>query len=432
MTTSLQGIATKARRDRKHRFCNLYGMLTNRFIIESWTELNRASAPGHDRVFARDYSRNLKENVENLVVRLKEKRYRAPLVRRVYIPKAKGKLRPLGIPTTEDKLLQKSVARILEAIYETEFHEGSFGYRKGRSPLNAVQDVTINLQRRKFAYVVEADIKSFFDTIDHEWLIRMLEQRIDDRAFIGLIRKWLKAGILLPENMVMHPATGTPQGGIVSPILANIYLHYALDLWFEKKVKPHCDGDVYLCRYADDFIAAFRYGRDADRFHAALGERLEKFGLQLAEEKTRIHKFTRFRKESMARFDFLGFEFSWGVDRKGCDVIKRRTSRGKLRSSLRNFKEWCREIRNRRMRKIFFLLNAKLRGYYNYYGVIGNYDSLREFFTHAMRMLYKWLNRRSQKKSFNYTVFNEIVKYYGVERPRIVQRTTNQMQFNWS
>ncbi len=432
MTTSLQGIASKARRDKKHRFRNLYGMLTNRFMLESWTELNRASAPGHDRVFARDYARNLKENVENLVVRLKEKRYRAPLVRRVYIPKAKGKLRPLGIPTTEDKLVQKAVARILEAIYEMEFHEGSFGYRKGRSPLDAVQDVTINLQRRKFAYVVEADIKSFFDTIDHEWLIRMLEQRIDDKAFIGLIRKWLKAGILLPENMVMHPATGTPQGGIVSPILANIYLHYVLDLWFEKKVKPYCDGDAYLCRYADDFIAAFRYGRDADGFHAALGGRLEKFGLHLSEEKTRIIKFTRFRKESRARFDFLGFEFCWGVDRKGCDVIRRRTSRQKLRSSLRNFKEWCRETRNRRMRKIFSILNAKLRGYYNYYGVIGNYDSLREFFTHAMRMLYKWLNRRSQRKSFNYRVFNEIVKFYNVEKPRVTQHTTNQMQFKWS
>lgn len=432
MTTSLQGIATKARRDKKHRFRNLYGMLTNRFMHESWMELNRASAPGHDRVSARDYARNLKENVEDLVVRLKEKRYRAPLVRRVYIPKAKGKLRPLGIPTTEDKLLQKAVARILEAIYEPEFHEGSFGYRKGRSALDAVQDVTINLQRRKFAYVVEADIKSFFDAIDHEWLIRMLEQRIDDKAFIGLIRKWLKAGILLPENMVVHPVTGTPQGGIVSPVLANIYLHYALDLWFEKKIKPHCDGDAYLCRYADDFIAAFRYGRDADGFHKAMCERLGKFGLQLSKEKTRIIKFTRFRKESRVRFDFLGFEFYWGVDHKGCDVIKRRTSRQKLRSSLRNFKEWCRKYRNRRMRKIFSILNAKLRGYYNYYGVIGNYDSLREFFTHAIRMLYKWLNRRSQRKSFNYTVFNEIVKYYGIEKPRIVQKTTNQMQFNWS
>lgn len=432
MTTSLQGIATKARRDKKHRFRNLYGMLTNRFIHESWMELNRASAPGHDRVSARDYARNLKENVENLVVRLKEKRYRAPLVRRVYIPKAKGKLRPLGIPTTEDKLVQKAVARILEAIYEPEFHEGSFGYRKGRSALDAVQDVTINLQRRKFAYVVEADIKSFFDAIDHEWLIRMLEQRIDDKAFIGLIRKWLKAGILLPENMVLHPATGTPQGGIVSPVLANIYLHYALDLWFKKKIKPQCDGDAYLCRYADDFIAAFRYGRDADGFHTAMCERLGKFGLQLSEEKTRIIKFTRFRKESRARFDFLGFEFYWGVDRKGCDVIKRRTSRQKLRNSLRSFKEWCRENRNRRMRKIFSILNAKLRGYYNYYGVIGNYDSLREFYTHAIRMLYKWLNRRSQRKSFNYTVFNEIVKYYGIEKPRIVQKATNQMQFNWS
>ena len=245
MRTSLRGITTKAVRDRKHRFRNLYGMLDERFLTESWFELNHKSSPGVDHKTAYDYSENLRNNIRNLVERLKEKRYRAPLVKRTYIPKGNGKLRPLGMPTVEDKLLQKGVARILEAIYEADFQDCSFGYRKGRGAKDAVQDVTLNLQRRKLAYIVEADIKGFFDSIDHEWLIRMLEQRIDDKAFIGLIRKWLKAGILLPENMVEHPVTGTPQGGIVSPVLANIYLHYVLDLWFEKVVRPRCEGEAY-------------------------------------------------------------------------------------------------------------------------------------------------------------------------------------------
>jgi RNA-directed DNA polymerase len=432
MSTSLQGITSKTRRDRKHRFRNLYGMLTKRFLMEAWFEINRESASGYDHVSAKEYAVNLRQNIENLVTRLKGKRYRAPLVRRTYIPKANGKTRPLGIPTTEDKLLQKGVARILEAIYEAEFLEGSFGYRKGKGPLDAVQDVTINLQRRKFAYIVDADIKTFFESIDHEWLIRMLEQRIDDKAFIGLIRKWLRAGILLPENLVEHPTTGTPQGGIVSPILANIYLHYTLDLWFEKKVKPGCEGEAYLCSYADDFITAFRYARDAEKFFQALAARLQKFNLRLAEEKTRILKFTRFKKERRARFDFLGFEFTWGVDRKGVDVIKRRTSRKRIRRSLANFKEWCKEMRNCRLRKIFSILNAKLRGYYNYYGVIGNFNSLNEFYTHAMRILYKWLNRRSQRRSFNYTVFNEILRHYRIEKPRITQQRTYQLQLKLS
>jgi group II intron reverse transcriptase/maturase len=407
-------------------------MLNENFIAESWVELNRKSAPGFDRVTAKDYARNIKGNIENLVERLKKKHYRAKLVKRVFIPKGNGKMRPLGMPVTEDKLLQKSVARILTAMYEQEFLGCSYGYRPGKGALDAVQDVTINLQRKKFAYIVDADIKGFFDSIDHDWLIKMLELRINDKAFIGLIRKWLKAGILTPEKMVIHPVTGTPQGGIVSPILANIYLHYALDLWFEKVVKRHCEGEVYLCRYADDFVVSFQYARDAEAFYKVLGKRLNKFGLELAEDKTRIIKFTRFRKESGARFDFLGFEFSWGIDRKGLDVIKRRTSRKKLKVSLNNFKEWCKEIRNCRLRKIFGLLNSKLRGYYNYYGVIGNFDSLREFFSQAMKMLYKWLNRRSQRKSFNYKGFNEMLKHYAIEKPRINNVATDQLQFMWS
>ncbi len=432
MQTSMQGIAKKARQDKKHRFGNIYGMLNEWLLMESWFELNRKSAPGFDHITANDYGENLSDNIKNLTKRLKEKRYHAKLVRRKEIPKGNGKTRSLGIPVIEDKLVQKTAAKILNAIYEQDFLSCSFGYRPGIGPNEAVQDVTINLQRRKFAYIVEADIKGFFDNIDHEWLMKMLEQRIDDKAFIRLIRKWLKAGILSEENMVIHPATGVPQGGVISAILANIYLHYVLDLWFEKKVKPRCDGEVYLCRYADDFIAAFRYARDAEKFYKILWKRLNKFGLEVAEEKTKILQFTRFKKESGASFNFLSFEFRWGSDRKGKDVIKRRTSRAKLRSSLKNFKEWCKESRNFRLRKLFKLLNAKLRGYYNYYGKIGNYDSLNEFFVHAMRILYKWLNRRSQRRSFNYKGFSVVLKHYQIEKPRITQKRNYQLQFEWS
>lgn len=432
MRTSLQGIVTKARQDGKHRFRNLYGMLDERFLLESWFELNQRSTPGFDGVSAKEYSKDLGSNIKNLVRKLKEKRYRAQLIRRKEIPAGKDKMRPLGIPTTEDKLLQKAAARILTAIYEQDFLLCSFGYRPKRGALDAVQDVTINLQRRKFAYIVDADIRGFFENIDHEWLVRMLEQRIDDKAFILLIRKWLKAGILLPENLVMHPATGAPQGGVISPILANIYLHYTLDLWVARVVQTRCEGELYLCRYADDFVVAFRYGRDADRFLSALRLRLKKFGLELSGMKTKIVKFTRFQKDKGASFDFLGFEFRWGVDRKGIDCIKRRTSRKKLRSSIRNLKEWCKASRNFRLRKIFNQLNAKLRGYYAYYGVIGNFASLNEFFQHAVRILYKWLNRRSQRRSFNWKVFSEILAYYQIERPRITQYNNVQLSLQWS
>lgn len=425
MQTSLRGIANKSAKDETYRFRNLFGMLTVVFLHQCWRLINKKSAKGVDNVSAKEYEENLHSNIAGLVDRVKSLSYRARLILRCFIPKIGGKLRPLGIPITEDKLLQKGVSRILEAIFESVFLPCSFGYRPKRSAHDAIKDVSYNLFRG-YHFIVEADIRGFFDNINHEWLMKMLEHRIDDKPFLNLIQKWLKAGILL-EAKVINPATGTPQGGVISSILANIYLHYVLDIWFEKVVKRKMFGTAYLCRFADDFICAFQSKRDAELFFKMLRERMAKFGLELAEEKTRILRFSRFHKEDKTSFDFLGFEFRWETTRTGRDKLAKRTSRQKLRNSLIKFKEWCKENRNRKVRDTIPELNTKLRGYYNYYGLIGNSDSLSEFFYYAIKILHKWLNRRSQRKSYNWSNFMKMLNYFKILRPRITQRLDVQL-----
>lgn len=425
MLTSLRAISDKARRDKKHKFRNLASSLNEDFLIDSWRYMNKRSATGVDRVSAKDYGKSLRSNVRSLVTRLKTNRYRAKLIRRVMIPKANGKQRPLGIPATEDKLLQTAVARILNAIFDCDFLDVSYGYREKLGARKAVEELTHSIQFGRYTYVVEADIKSFFDTIDHTWLLRMLAERIDDRRFLRLISKWLKAGVLTAGN-VEQTTQGTPQGGIVSPILANIYLHYALDLWFENVVKKHCEGDAELIRYADDFVCCFQFARDAERFYKALVGRLGKFGLQLAENKTRTIKFTRFAPYGL-HFDFLGFEFRWGFDRKGKTHLLRRTAKRRLQQSLAAFKTWIRENRHLRLRNLLGQLTAKLRGYYNYFGLIGNSARLSRFYYEAIRMLHKYLNRRSQRRGFTYPELASALERYAVPKPKIVQIVNTQM-----
>jgi group II intron reverse transcriptase/maturase len=284
-----------------------------------------------------------------------------------------------------------------------------------------------------YNHIVEADIKGFFDNMEHEWIIRMLEERVDDRAFLWLIKKWLKAGILEEDGKVIHPQTGSPQGGIVSPVIANVYLHYALDNWFEKVMKKRCRSDAYLCRYADDFICAFRYQSDAEKFHAELGKRMEKFGLELAPEKTKRIQFSRYRiGNGNGRFDFLGFEFRWDYSRNGKTIVKGRTSPKRMRKTLKIFTEWCKTILRMRLKEIYSRLNSKLRGYYNYYGIIGNIKSLHSIFYLMKRVLFKYLTKRSHRRRFYWKTFNWLARLYKLEQPRITQSAYKQGNFDFS
>lgn len=424
MQTSLERIADKAKRQKDYRFQNLYRILNEELLLDSWGKLNKDAATGIDGISYQEYGKNLTENIRGLVERLKRKSYHAKLVRRHYIPKGNGKMRPLGIPAIEDKLVQHAAAQILQAIYEQDFLSCSYAYRPTIGAHEAVNKLQTTLYHGRYRFVVEADIRGFFDNMDHEWMVRMLEQRIDDGAMIWLIRKWLKAGVMETDGKVIHPATGTPQGGIISPILANIYMHYALNLWFEKIVKRHCKGAATIFVYADDFVAAFEYEEDARRYYNVLGKRLGKFGLELSSDKTRIVRFSRCDKKGSGAFEFLGFEYRWLKSRTGKDWLKRSTARKKLINSIKNFQKWCKENRHIPLKRFFSKLNSKLRGYVNYYGVIGNLDRLEKFFYGMRRILFKWLNRRSERASYNWKGFSQMLCHFGVVKPKITDRTT--------
>ncbi len=419
--TFLRGIANKARSNQRHRFRDLYRCLNEEQIYQAWNSLNKGAASGVDQVTADAYAEDLQGNIQRLVERLKAKRYRAKLVRRVYIPKDNGEQRPLGIPALEDRLVQSAVTKVLTAIYEQDFLDCSYGYRAGRSAHDAVSELTRELQFGPYHTVVEADIRGFFDHMDHDWLLEMLERRIDDRAFLGLIRKWLKAGILDTDGEVVHPQTGTPQGGIVSPILANVYLHYALDLWFERVVKKSCQGKAVLVRYADDWICAFQHEDDAQRFYQALAKRLKKFGLEIAEEKTNKLAFSRHCLRKGQRFIFVGFEFYWESDRKGQPRVKRRTAPKKLQGASRRIKAWIKQSRHISKRDFVRGLNRRLTGHYNYFGIIGNGRSITRFYLWVMHCTFKWLNRRGGKRrSFTRDTFWRAVDRGLFRKPRIM------------
>ena len=313
--------------------------------------------------------------------------------------------------------------QILEAIYDPNFYEHSYGYRRGLGAHDAVKQLKLSLQFKPVRYVVEADIKGFFDNIDHDYLLKMLAQKIDDKAFINLISKWLKAGILDTDGKVIHPYTGTPQGGIISPILANIYLDHVLDQWFISRVKPIVEQQrgsyCTMVRYADDFVCAFYNKEDAQEFYEAMINRLGKFKLEVEPSKTKLLLFSKYSVQKSEMFTFLSFDFLMDFNTKGNPQVKMITSRDKLQSSIQDFKEWIQKNRNITVSKLMKTLRRKYHGYYNYYAFPLNYKRLGMYYELTQKILYKWLNRRSQRKSYNWTGFNELMKAFEIPKPAI-------------
>lgn len=414
LSPELNGIHLRAQRDKGWRFNNLMSLLTPEVLWRSYHSLRRDAAAGVDRVTWDDYGDDLRSHLDSLHTRLKERRYRAPSVRRTYIPKANGEQRPLGIPTLEDKIVQRAVADVLNAIFEADFLPVSYGYRPDIGAHDAHTDLGAEFQHGIYGYVVEADIRGFFDHIDHDWLLKMLEERIADRQFLILIRKWLKAGILEPDGMTINPVSGSPQGGIVSPILANIYLHYALDLWFVKVLKRQCRGRCFLMRYADDFVAGFQYQEDAQAFLSVLPERLAKFHLEVEPTKTGLHRFSRHTVDTGGSFDFLGFTFRWRKTRQGKPHVSRTTSRKRFHASVLSMKAWLMKARYWPRRILFPSLRRKVIGYAGYYGVPGNSPRLSAMYNQVFHLCHKWLNRCSQRKSYTMAGLAQALADYGI------------------
>lgn len=427
METKLLRIAEVSQKNTKERFTSLAHLINEEALEECHYKIKNGKATGIDKVTKESYEAKLKENIKDLVARMKRQAYKPQPVRRVYIPKAgTDKMRPLGIPSYEDKLVQMVLGRVFNAIYEADFLDCSYGFRPNRNCHDALKELGQIIERKKISYIVDADIKGFFDHVDHEWLMKFIEIRIADPNINRLIVRFLKSGVMERDN-VNKTIEGTPQGGNISPVLANIYLHYALDLWFEKVVKKKCKGDAYMVRYADDFVCCFQYEDEAKKFYQALILRLRKFNLEIEESKSKIIAFGRFAEEVSKRlgtgkprtFDFLGFTHYCGKSKKGKFRVKRKTSVKKFRTSIQRCKLWLRENLTTPAKIIMDKLSRKLTGYYRYYGITDNYYRLNEFRYIVRRMLFKMLNRRSQKKSFNWEKYEAFLSKFPIPTPKI-------------
>ena len=422
-------ITGHARRDPDFKFMSLAHLLDVEFLRDCYQSLNRNKAVGIDNVSWQEYGANLDANLERLVSRLKRKKYNPLPARRVYIPKNEKETRPLGISALENKIVERGVTQILGSIYEQDFLDCSYGFRPGRSCHQALKQLNDLVMSKPVNHIVEADIKGFFDHVDHAKLLEFIRIRIVDTALLNLIEKFLKAGYV-DDGLLVRSDEGTPQGSILSPMLANIFLHYILDEWFETTVKSHARGFCELVRYADDFVCVVRYANDAERIEQALKNRFEKYDLEIHPTKSRRFTFGRFERENARKqnrkpntFDFLGFTHYCDRSRKGNFKLGRRTSRKKFSAKCRSMKDWLRKIRNKVKTKDWWkILAAKLRGHFQYYGVSDNYASIERFYKLTLKMVRKWLNRRSQKRKMSWDKFTKYLEHYPLPKPKIVQK----------
>lgn len=411
MSTVERQIAERARKFKGEALYSLYSFIDAQLLQESYEQLNKQSAKGVDGKTWEEYGSEFAERRESLLEEFKSGRYRAPAVRRVYIPKDKHGRRPIGIPTIEDKVLQTSVRRVLEPVYEEEFKPFSYGFRPGRSPHQAIDYMFKEVSFGKMHYIIDADITNYFGSINHRVLREFLALRIKDGVIRRMIDKWLKAGIM-ESGKISYPGEGTPQGSAISPLLSNIYLHYVLDAWFSEQIQPLLKGKSFIIRWADDFVLGFSDRSDAERVMAVLSKRFAKYGLTLHPEKTRLIDLNNKRGGQGRSFDFLGFTHFLSKSRKGNKVLKRKTSSKRLTRSIMNVSDYIKRKRHMKLRDLIAALNVKLRGHYNYYGVTFNSKSLYGFFMTVRYRLYKWLNRRGGKTKLSWAKFSAYVDIY--------------------
>jgi RNA-directed DNA polymerase len=422
VSTKLRRIAEQAARDPRMIFTTLMHLIDVDFLEEAYRRTRKDGAPGVDGVTARQYAVELDANLRGLLERMRSGRYAAPPVERVWIEKEDGKQRPIGKPTFEDKVAQRAVTMLLEAVWEGDFRDCSYGFRPRRNAHQALHRLKEQCGKTKVGWIVDADVSGFFDNLDHALLRQIVQRRVNDGGVIRFIGKWLNAGVL-EDGALRHSDKGTPQGGVISPMLSNIFLHHVLDEWFVRVLRPRLKGQAFLVRFADDFVVGCTREDDARKVLAALQERFEQFRLTIHPEKTKLVRFRKPRDEGgggNGTFDLLGFTHYWSRSLRGFWVIKRKTAKKRLRRAMKSLWQWCRLNRHEQLKVQHAVLCSKLRGHYQYYGVRFNYRGLDKMLFHARRAWQYWLRRRCHKDNTTWDRFKRLLVVFPLPRPRIV------------